>query len=476
MNYDASVFPELSLSSAETDIRFDKLTHLASTLLRSPVSLLTVIDDVGDRQLFKSAVGVPEELLQSRSTPLSYSFCKYVRDSGNLLYLEDARKDKLHKHNPAIEAFGIISYLGVPFHGERGHPLGALCCMDQSPRQWTLLEVELLKQLASIADDQFYLASAVRDRVRAKLLAEKAARTRASFLSHANHEVRTPLSAISGAARLLSVITTDNKAKSLVEAIERNVSRLRALTDDLVRIAELDAATSSIAAESFNLSNVIEDVVDRNCEAAHSKGIALKSNTQATDYMTFLFDATVLRNILDQLVLNAIQFTTAGEVQVATEVTSEQDFAIIRVSDTGVGMGHNLQKNLFDEFEGHDPRSAREGGGSGLGMNIIKREIELMGGTISLSSKIGEGSQFIISLPTSINLIDIELEESSEQSNDNHIICLECGERLALLRRHIRKKHSMTPEVYRIKWGLPVDFEFSSPAYKAMRLAFRNRG
>ncbi len=474
MNYDSLAFSGLGFSS-ETDIRFDKITHLASKLVGAPVSLLTVIDDLGDRQLLKSAVGVPAELHESRSTPLSHSFCKHVRDSGALLYLEDAREHPVHRHNPAIDAFGIISYLGIPFHGERGKPLGALCCMDQRPRKWTEQEVELLIKLASIADDQFYLASAVRDRARAKLLAEKAAMTRASFLSHANHEVRTPLSAISGAARLLSAISTDDKAKSLVGVIERNTSRLRALTEDLVRIAELDTATASITVESFDLISVVEDVVVRNLEAARAKGIALISNTQAIDNMVFLFDVDILTNVMDQLVSNAIKFTDVGEVQVTVETTSQEDTVMICVGDTGAGMGSNLQSRLFDEFEGHDPGTAREGSGTGLGMNVIKREIELLGGTISLSSKLGEGTNFAICLPTARGLASSELMEGDEQNDYRHITCLECGEKLNILRRHISQKHDMTPEAYRTKWGLPEDFELSSPAYRAMRRTFRNR-
>ncbi|WP_067629378.1 ATP-binding protein, partial [Sulfitobacter sp. HI0021] len=461
MNYDALAFSGLGLSFAESDTRFDKITHLASRLLGAPVSLLTVIDDLGERQLLKSAVGVPDELNQTRSTPLSHSFCKHVRDSGALLYLADAREHPLHMHNPAIDAFGVISYLGVPFHGERGQPLGALCCMDQRPRTWTEQEVELLMQLASIADDQFYLACAVRDRARAKLLAEKAALTRASFLSHANHEVRTPLGAISGAARLLGAIATDNKTKSLVEVIERNTSRLRALTEDMVRIAELDTATASITAESFDLIKVIDDVVARNIKAARAKGIVLTSNSQTLDNMIFLFDVAILTNVVDQLVSNAIKFTTAGEVQVTVEATPQDDAVIICVNDTGAGIAPNLQSKLFDEFEGHDPRTAREGGGTGLGMNILKREIELLGGTISLSSGLGEGTSFTIYLPTARSLTDSEPMEDDEQSDHRHVTCLECGEKLNILRRHISQKHDMTPEAYRTKWGLPEDFELT---------------
>ena len=96
-----------------------------------------------------------------------------------------------------------------------------------------------------------------------------------------------------------------------------------------MRIAELDTATASITAESFDLTDVIEDVVARNLEAAHAKGIALTSNSQAIDNMIFLFDVAILTNVVDQLVSNAIKFTAGGEVQVTVETTSQEDSVII---------------------------------------------------------------------------------------------------------------------------------------------------
>lgn len=471
MNYDYLALSEFGIPLSDFDIRFDKITHLASRLLSTPVSLLTVIDDTADLQLLKSAVGVPDELRQKRATPLSHSFCKYVRDSGAPLSLTDARADPFHMHNPAIEAFGVVSYLGVPFHGERGEPMGALCCMDIRPREWADQDVEVLRHLASIADDQFQLASAVRDRARAKLLAERATLTRSSFLSHANHEVRTPLSAISGAAHLLSAISTDTKTRGLVEVIERNTVRLRALTDDLVRIAELDTATATIEAESVDLIEVIKCIVAKHKGTAQSKGLNLAFSNAAINSLTFLFDAAILTGVIDRLVSNAIKFTAVGKVRISVEETSPDDFVIIRISDTGAGIGSNLQRKLFEEFEGHDPRTAREGGGTGLGMNIVKREIELLGGTISLSSQLGEGTQFEVCLPTARSLGNDTYRENEPQSNSGHLTCLECGVKLSLLRRHLKHEHGMSPEVYRAKWGLPEDFELSSTAYRAMRAA-----
>jgi signal transduction histidine kinase len=469
MNYDELTLLGFGISPSGTDSRFDKITALASQTLNTPISLLSVIDDAGDRQLLKSSVGMNDDVARPLSTPLSHSFCKHVRDSGEPLILADAREHPLHMHNPAIQGFGVVSYIGIPFHGERGEPIGALCCIDQRPREWSDREEQILMQLASIADDQFQLSFLVRDRAKAKLLAEQAAVTRTNFLSHANHEFRTPLSAIYGAAHLLGTLSVDKKALSLVKIIERNTSRLRSLTDDLVRIAELDNGTAIIEKESYDFIEVVENVVKTHRDAAQSKGIGLTFSDQTKGNTTFLMDFAIMTNVIDRLVSNAIKFTTVGEVQITIETTPAGEAIILRTSDTGVGIGTSLKTRIFYEFEGHEPNTSREGGGTGIGMNIIKREIDLLGGSISVSSQSGEGTAFTICLPTGRGSKTSSLAEIDKQGDRHLLTCLECGAKLGLLRRHLTNQHGMTPEVYRAKWALPENFELSSSAYRNMR-------
>lgn len=381
----------------EPDIRFDKVTQLASRMLNAPISLLTVIDDVGDRQLFKSAIGVPEELGRSRSTPLTHSFCKHVRDRGEALIVSDARSHPLLQGNPAIEEFGVISYVGVPFHGEAGKPVGALCCIHSAPREWTAEEVEMLTYLASVADDQFQYYAAIRDRKKARLLAEQAATTRASFVAHANHEVRTPLTNIFGAAQILNALALDGRVEHLALVIERNSSRLMKLMNDLLHILRLDAGTVALDSETYDLIDVVGTVVEKFRDPAESKGLTLILENAFQGNTTFLLDREILAAVMDRLVNNAIKFTSAGVVRVTIESESGGS-VIIRVMDTGLGIAPEQQRLLFEEFEGHDPVTARIGGGTGLGMSIVRRQVELMGGTISITSQPGEGTNFTVRL------------------------------------------------------------------------------
>jgi len=417
LNYDVSqVFREsesieLGASLSERDARFDKLTNIASLAMRAPVSLLTIIDDAGGQQIFKSASGLTGELFQTRSTPLSHSFCKYVRDSGKPLLVRDARTHPELKYNPAVAEFGIIGYLGVPFRNEQGNVVGAFCCIDHQPRNWDENDVEILTRLASIAADQLHLNSAETGRVKAKRLAEQAAATRASFLSHANHEVRTPLSSIGGATRLLSTLITDEKARNLVGVIERNVSRLSAVADDLVRIADLDDASSSIAAETFNLTEVVRSIVEEHQGAAKAKGIGLTFTCSLKDNPLLLFDAQSLTQVIQRLLSNAVKFTSVGEVHAAIAPERCRDGVTLRISDTGCGIESEQLGRLFEEFEAHNPRTARQGGGTGLGMSIVRREVERMGGEISVSSRPGEGTTFVVFLPASLGAYCSEVDE-----------------------------------------------------------------
>tara|TARA_R110002049_G_scaffold18841_7_gene71492 strand:+ start:3485 stop:4939 length:1455 start_codon:yes stop_codon:yes gene_type:complete len=475
LNYDVSqVFREsesieLGASLSERDARFDKLTNIASLAMRAPVSLLTIIDDAGGQQIFKSASGLTGELFQTRSTPLSHSFCKYVRDSGKPLLVRDARTHPELKYNPAVAEFGIIGYLGVPFRNEQGSVVGAFCCIDHQPRSWNENDVEILTRLASIAADQLHLNSAETGRVKAKRLAEQAAATRASFLSHANHEVRTPLSSIGGATRLLSTIITDEKARNLVDVIERNVSRLSAVADDLVRIADLDDATSSIAAETFNLIEVVRSIVEEHQGAAKAKGIGLTFTCSLKDDPLLLFDAQALTQVVQRLLSNAVKFTSVGEVHAAIAPERCRDGVVLRISDTGCGIESEQLGRLFEEFEAHNPRTARQGGGTGLGMSIVRREVERMGGGISVSSRPGDGTTFSVFLPASLGVHCKEVGEDERVSNSHLLTCLECGEEMSLLRRHLSQVHGLTPEAYRAKWKLANDYALSSKDYRMMR-------
>ena len=141
---------------------FDRLTRLASSCCSAPMSLVSLVD--GDRQFFKSAVGLPEPVRTIRSTPLNYSFCRHVVESGKPLIVSDAREHPLTCSNPAIAEAGIIAYAGVPLSTPSGHVIGTLCVLDVVPRQWTVREIEPLIDLAAAAMTELALRTELSER------------------------------------------------------------------------------------------------------------------------------------------------------------------------------------------------------------------------------------------------------------------------------------------------------------------------
>jgi GAF domain-containing protein len=134
------------LLDTPTEERFDALTVLASRVLRTPVALVSLVDE--DRQFFKSCLGLPEPWASRRETPLSHSFCQHAIAAQEPLIVEDARKHPALHDNEAIRDLGIVAYAGVPLVSEDGQPLGTLCVIDHQPRQWTDEEIDLLRGVA----------------------------------------------------------------------------------------------------------------------------------------------------------------------------------------------------------------------------------------------------------------------------------------------------------------------------------------
>jgi GAF domain-containing protein len=125
---------------------FDRLTRLTSSVLNVPVTLVSLVD--GDRQFFKSCLGLPQPWAAQRQTPLSHSFCQHVVESRRPLVVSDAREHPLLRNNPAIRDLGIIAYAGAPLISPNGQVLGTLCAIDHEPRHWTTNQVEILCNLA----------------------------------------------------------------------------------------------------------------------------------------------------------------------------------------------------------------------------------------------------------------------------------------------------------------------------------------
>ncbi|MDO6729845.1 GAF domain-containing protein [Marinovum sp. 2_MG-2023] len=152
----------LQLVDAPAEDAFDKFTRLVVLALNTPVALVCVVEEGRDRQYFKSEIGLESTWAKLRQTPLTHSFCQYVKRDNQPMIITDALNDPRVRDNLAVPDLGIKAYLGVPFHDCHGHPIGALCAIDTESRRWSENCVRVMTEIAACVTDQVRLRIALR--------------------------------------------------------------------------------------------------------------------------------------------------------------------------------------------------------------------------------------------------------------------------------------------------------------------------
>jgi len=236
----------------------------------------------------------------------------------------------------------------------------------------------------------------------AKELADIANKSKSEFLANMSHEIRTPMNAILGFADLMLEDETNEQKKTFLKYISTSGHILLKLINDILDLAKIESGKLTISPTSCKISNVFFEIVELFQIKATAKGISIKLNIdkQLPDYI--LIDEVRLRQILLNIVGNAIKFTNKGKVQI--EVSSQQKstgyiLLTINVIDTGIGISENEIEKIFTAFEQVKNQNYSLYGGTGLGLTITKRLVEMMDGKISVFSKLNEGSTFEIFFP-----------------------------------------------------------------------------
>ena len=425
---------------------FARLTELAKLFFNMPVVAITFMDE--ETQYLKSVHGLDGICTTSRKVAI----CNYTVLSDEVLVLPDLTEDSRFSQNPLVtEAPYLRFYAGAPIimHEDgKTYRLGSLCLMDmQAHHDFTEKDADILAQFAAMAADALKLQDQQRH-------AKHANEMKSEFLANMSHEIRTPMNGIIGMVEMLAETKLSAEQQEYVDNIKVSNEHLLAIINGILDLSKVESGKMTIDSIPMNISSLCNEVVSLFAVKARQRGLTLDYHYTEALSPYIKGDPVRIKQIMVNLVNNAIKFTREGgrvtidvkhmennpyedkygnhksicshelQVEQASHYNTDdsgsvnhQDMTLcIEVTDTGVGIKPESLEAIFDAYDQANTYTHRLYGGTGLGLSVCKSLVELMGGYIEVDSAVGIGTTFTVLLP--LPPIDEAHYESWQDSND----------------------------------------------------------
>jgi signal transduction histidine kinase len=374
---------------SESDKEIDCLTELASEICDTPISLVSLVDS--DRQWFKSKVG-----LQASETSRDIAFCAHaIVQSEEMFIIEDATKDDRFFDNPlVVNAPLVIFYAGVVLKSDTNYPLGTLCVIDNKPRKLSDKQIRALKTIARQIMNLLNYKKVLRIEKELRVQLSQKNQELESFAAIAAHDLKSPLINIMSIINLFSKtyeLQIEAKGRVMLDLIEKSAKRLSLMIDGLLQFSKIDGI-SLLKKSKVTLSETITELT-----ALIGNENTLK-NSLHSDFTTIETYPVMLDQILINLFTNSLKYSHTKIAEIELYVSDNPSHYLFIVKDNGTGIDKKYQGAIFNLFQTATNKDQFGNKGNGIGLAIVKKIIEKLGGKIYIESELGHGAEFHFSI------------------------------------------------------------------------------